>query len=120
MKSVYIAGSRKFYEEIEKLVQELKDNKIKAANAGKWDKSQEDTLESEKVALLRAFQIIDGFDITYIYSKEGYIGKTVAMEIAYAHARKKELISSHKIEDLSAQGLISKVMKPEELIRYCK
>ena len=31
MKSVFIAGSRKFYEEIEKLVQELKDNEIKVA-----------------------------------------------------------------------------------------
>jgi hypothetical protein len=77
-------------------------------------------LESEKTALLRAFQIIDGFDITYIYSREGYIGKTTAMEIAYAHARKKELISSHKIEDFSAQALVSKVMVPDELIKHCK
>lgn len=120
MKSVFIAGSRKFYEEIEKLVQKLKDNKIKVATAGKWDNKQKDTLESEKQALLNAFQKIDEFDICYVYSKDGYIGKTVAMEIAYAHAKKKELISSHKIEEFSAQSLISKIMNSEELIKHCE
>ena len=120
MKSVFIAGSRKFFEEIEKLVQQLKENRIKVATAGKWENSQKDTLESEKIALLNAFQKIDEFDICYIYSKEGYIGKTVAMEIAYAYAKKKELISSHKIEEFSAQALISKIMDSEELIKHCK
>ena len=120
MKSVYIAGSRKFYAEIEVLVQKLKDSKIEAATAGKWDSKQKDTLKSEKMSLLNAFQKIDEFDICYIYSKEGYVGKTVAMEIAYAYSKKKELISSHKIEELSAQALISKVMDTDELIKHCK
>jgi len=40
MKSVFVAGSRKFYEEIEALVRQLKANKIKAATAGKWDSAQ--------------------------------------------------------------------------------
>ena len=120
MKSVFIAGSRKFYEEIEKLVQRLKHNKIKVATAGKWDNKQKDTLESEKTALLNAFQKIDEFDICYIYSQDGYVGKTVAMEIAYAYAKGKELISSHKIEEFSAQALISKIMNSEELIKHCK
>ena len=120
MKSVFITGSRKFYEEIEKLVQRLRNNQIKVATAGKWDNTQKDTLESEKTALLNAFQKIDEFDVVYIYSKNGYIGKTVAMEIAYAYAKNKELISSHKIDEFSAQALVSKIMNTEELIEFCK
>jgi len=120
VKSIFIAGSRKFYEEINKLVQQLKDNKIKVATAGKWDNKQKDTLESEKMALLNAFKKIGEYDICYIYSKNGYIGKTVAMEIAYAYAKKKELISSHRIEEFSAQALISKIMDSEGLVKYCK
>jgi len=120
MKSVFIVGSRKFYDEIEKLVQQLKDNNIKVATAGEWNNKQKDTLESEKTALLNAFQKIDRLDICYIYSKDGYIGKTVAMEIAYAYSRKKELISSYQIEEFSAQALISKIMDSGELIRHCK
>ncbi len=120
MKSVYIAGSRKFHDDIEKLVQYLRDYKINATNAVKWDRTQRDTMDSEKHALLDAFRKIDEFDICYIYARDGYIGRTVAMEISYAYSRKKELISSHKIEELSAQALITRVMSPEELIRHCK
>lgn len=119
MKSVFLAGSRKFFDKIEELTLKLKDNDIKASTAGKFDKTQEDTLESEKTALLRAFQKIDKSDIVYIYSEEGYVGKTVAMEIAYAYSRKKEIISSHLINELSAQSLISKIIKPEKLIEFC-
>jgi hypothetical protein len=119
MKSVYIAGSRKFHADIEKLVQQLREYKINASNAGKWNRAQPDTTESEKRALLDAFRKIDEFDICYIYARDGYIGRTVAMEIAYAYSRKKELISSHKIEELSAQGLVARIMNPEELVRHC-
>ncbi|NOQ37427.1 hypothetical protein GQ472_00935 [archaeon] len=120
MKSVFLAGSRKFFDDIEKSVLVLKNNNINVATAGKWDNTQEDSLESEKSALLRAFKEIDRSDIVYIYAVEGHIGKTVAMEIAYAYARKKELIALHEIEDFSAQALISKVIDISELVEYCK
>ena len=120
MKSVFIVGSRKFYEEINELVQQLRDNQIKVATAGKWDKTQEDTFESEKRALFIAFQRIDEFDLIYIYSKNGYIGKTVAMETAYAYAKNKELISSHKIDEFSTQALISQIVNADELIEFCR
>ncbi len=120
MKSVFVAGSRKFYEEIERLIEKLKENKIRVEKAGKSENTEEDTLESEKIALLNAFKKIDDFDILYVYSDNGYIGKTVAMEIAYAYARNKEIISSQELEEFSAQALISKIMNSDELIKYCK
>ena len=120
MKSVYIAGSRKFYDEIEELVETLQAKGVKAETVGKWDKAEKDTLESEKAALLRAFERINDFDLVYVYSKEGYIGKTVAMEIAYAYARGKEIISLEEVKELSAQGLVNKIMDEEELVIYCK
>ncbi len=120
MKTVFLAGSRRFSEEIEKLVRLLKDNGIRVETAGKQNKNKSDTLGSEKSALLKAFERIENSDVVYIYSKDGYIGKTVAMEIAYAHAKNKEIISSHSIEEFSAQALVSKVMRPEKLIEYLK
>ena len=118
MKSVFIAGSRKFFEEIEDLIHVLKQNKINVKTAGKGTMAG-DTLETEKMALLTAFKNIMESNVCYVYSKDGYIGKTVAMEIAYAYARKKEIISSHKIDELSAQALVSKIIKPEKLAKYC-
>lgn len=120
MKSVFIAGSRKFFEEIESLVKNLEGNCIKVSTAGKWNKDQKDTFESERNALLRAFREIDNSDVVYIFSKDGYIGKTVALEIAYSFANRKEIVSSCKIEDFSARSLISKVMKPEDFIEYAE
>ncbi len=119
MKSVFIAGSRKFYSEIENLVQLLKSKGIEAKTAGKWESSQQDTLESEKSALLRAFHVIENSDLVYIYSKGGYIGKTVALEIAYSYARNKTIISSETIEDFSAHALVSSILTPENLAEYC-
>ena len=120
MKSVFIAGSRKFFDEIENTVSFLKADGIDVKTAGKWDKTKEDTPESEKEALLRAFKEIDKSDVLFVFSEDGYIGKTVAMEIGYAYSKGKEIISSSKIDDFSAQGLVSKVMGTKKLLDFVK
>lgn len=120
MKSVLIAGSRKFHNEINELAKILKHNKIEVSTAGKWDKKTKDILKSEKKELLQAFKKINISNFVYIYAKDGYIGKTVAMEIAYAHAKNKKIIASEKLHELSAQALISKVIPPNKLVEYCK
>ena len=120
MKPVFIAGSRKFYNEIHDLVGKLKENNIQVATSGEWDESQEDSFESEKDALLRAFKEMDESEVVYIFCNKGYVGKTVAMEIAYAYAKEKEVISSEEIEEFSARGLVSQVLSSDELVDYCK
>lgn len=120
MKSVFIAGSRKFYDEIESFVKSLRDAGIAVTTVGKWDKTKKDSLKSEKKALLEAFTYIDRCDIVYVYSRDGYIGKTVAMEIAYAYARGKEIVALEKIEELSARGLVDRVMGRQAFVIYCK
>lgn len=118
MKYVFIAGSRKFSYDIEKLVRELEGSGIVVSTAGKSNVA--DTPESEKAALLMAFRRIDASDVCYVYSKEGYVGRTVAMEIAYAYARKKEILSSEEIGEFSARALVSGIIASENLAEYCK
>ena len=120
MKSIFLAGSRKFFDELETIKKNLKKENIRVETAGKWDKNTPDTLESEKNALLRAFKMIDESDILYVIAKDGYVGKTVCMEIAYAYAKNKEIISSNEINEYSAKALITKIKTPKELIEYCK
>jgi hypothetical protein len=117
MKSVFVAGSRKFYSEIERLVEKLQKEGIRAQVAGKQRGPEKDTPASEKKALLSAFRRIDGSDFLYVYAKDGYVGKAVAMEIAYAYARKKPVVSSEEITELSAGALVSKVITPSRLSR---
>lgn len=73
MKSIFIAGSRKFFDETQDLVKECKKNKIKVETAGEWDSSLEDNLEGEKKALLKAFKEIDDSKVVYIFAKQGYV-----------------------------------------------
>ncbi|MFP4567343.1 MAG: hypothetical protein ACLFN8_00205 [Candidatus Woesearchaeota archaeon] len=120
MKKIFIAGSRKFHEEINYLVSKLKTHKINATLPNKDKNIENDNLENQKIAILDAFKKIDEADAIYVYSKEGYIGKTVAMEIAYAHAKKKEIIAREEIKELSAQALITKQLNEEELIQHCQ
>lgn len=119
MKSVFVAGSRKFFDEIEILVGNMRKKHIPVSTAGTWDKAKPDTFASEKKALLLAFRQINKGDILYVYARKGYIGKTVAMEIGYAFSQKKEIISSEEIGDFSARALVSRVVRPERLIAYC-
>ena len=119
MKSVFIAGSRRFSTEIEKLDKLCKENGIKSFTAGKI-LNKEDTFQSEKSALFRALHRIEISDIVYVMARKGYVGKTVALEIAYAFSKKREIISSEPIEDFSVRALVSKVMGHGELIKYAK
>lgn len=120
MKSVFLAGSRRFHPEISALRQQLQRNRISAITAKKVLNFQKDTLRSEKAALLHAFREIDKRDVLYVHARDGYIGRTVAMEIAYAHARKKPVLASEEIAELSARGLVSRILSPAELVAYCK
>ena len=120
MKSVFVAGSRDFYVEMEELIQRLNENSINATTAGKSKDKHKDTSESEQNSLLNAFRKIDESDVCYVFSKGGYVGRTVSKEITYAHAKEKEIISSEKIEGLFVTVLVSKIMNEEELIKYCK
>ena len=113
---IFIVGSRKYHSEIQHLCKELNKKGVKASTAGEWNPKIKDTFQSEKKALLKAFKKISASDIVYIYAKEGYVGKTVAMEIAYAYARNKKIISSEKIHELSAQALIIKVENTDKFL----
>ena len=111
MPTVFLAGSRRFTAEIEQAQAAFRRAGVTALTAGK---TTEDTLASERAALLRAFTRIGGADAVYVVT-DGYAGKTVCMEIAYAWARGKPIYSSAELEELSARGLVERVMKAEEL-----
>ncbi len=44
----------------------------------------------------------------------------MTIEIAYAYAKGKEIISSEKIKEPAVRALVSKVMVKEEMIKHLK
>lgn len=117
---VFVAGSRRFAKEFGKAMKLFKESGIEAINAGKNISSKEDTLETVKADNERLFRRIDGSDVVFVIAKEGYVGYSVAMELGYAYAKGKEIISSEEINELAIRNLVSKVMPLEKLIEYLK
>lgn len=113
---LFVAGSRKFFKEMDNFVKLCKENGIEAKTSGKLVE-EKDTLENQKDALLKAFRMIDASDLVYIFAKDGYIGKTVAMEIAYAFAKGKRLVASEVIDELSAMAMVSEIIPTAKLAR---
>lgn len=115
MKQIFIASSRKFYSEVEQLIQRLKATGTIGLTPMKKKMDTDD--ESEKLALLKAFSLIDSVDEIYVYAKNGYIGKTVAMEMTYAYANHKKVIASEKIEEPSANAVATAIIDIESYIK---
>ena len=117
MKTIFLAGSRKFSDELENASSVL-------MRAGFNVVKGRDTVqplgdEEEKQAHVEMLNRIDKSDVVYIIS-DGYIGRTVAMEAGYAIARKKVLFSSNAIKEAGLNHFVSSILNPEELVKMLK
>ncbi|MBI2572980.1 hypothetical protein HYV86_03930 [Candidatus Woesearchaeota archaeon] len=120
MKSVFIASSRKYYDSVKEIKHTLDTLHVKGfyPDFDFQDERAEKNEELKKKLTLKHFPEIDQVDVLYVYAKEGYVGYSVTIEIAYAYAKRKEIISSEEIRELGVKALVSKVMNPEEFVRY--
>jgi nucleoside 2-deoxyribosyltransferase len=58
---------------------------------------------------------IDKADIVYVVNPEGYVGRSVCVDIGYAYARKKPIYAMHSIEDPPVMRMVADVLSFEEL-----
>ncbi len=110
MKTVFLAGSRKFFREIEEVKYLLEKEGIHVLKG-------RDSKEDEEA--LYMFQRIDQSDIIYVVSIGGYVGRTAAEEIDYAFGKGKEIFSSEHVSD-NFRHSIQKTISPAELADYIK
>lgn len=118
MKKVFLAGSRKFYLEINNLAEVLAQNGLVPLLPGK-DKEKNDEL-SQKKALERAFQQIKEAEVVYIFTKDGYVGETVIAEVAFAAALKKHIFASEVTCSVIVNGMVEKIIAPEDILQVLK
>jgi nucleoside 2-deoxyribosyltransferase len=117
---VFVAGSRKFVKEFGIAMKKFKEFEISATHGEKNISASEDTAETVKSDNERMFRKIDESDIVFVIAKDGYVGYSVSMELGYAYAKRKKIISSEEIKELAVRNLVSKVMSLEDLIEYLK
>lgn len=106
MKKVYVCGSFRFISEIENVERLLNESSIehhvsKAMN---------------NMGILGCLKKIDEADVIYVVNPEGYVGKSVSVDIGYAYAKEKPVYVMCRIVDPSLMGLISGILSPKELI----
>ncbi len=110
LKRVYVCGSLKFTCEIEELEHRLKEEKIE----------HEAPKRKNSHGIRGCLNKIDHADVVYVVDPEGYIGKSVAFDLGYAHAKNKQIYVMHVVDDPPLMRLISGVLPLEELIELIK
>lgn len=119
MKTVCICGSSRHYEDMLAFRALLHASGIICDWPTVEGRRDPKTLSQEeaKAAILLHLERMDRADLIFIYNKDGYIGKSVTMEIGYAYARRKPVYALAPIADPFLRSLVSAVVSAEEFLR---
>jgi len=110
MKRLYVCGSFRFLREMQELESKLKEKNIQYQMPKKKGSH----------GILGCLKKIDEADVVYVVNPEGYVGKSVCVDIGYAFARDKPIYVMHPVDDPSLMNLINDVLSFEELITLLK
>ena len=107
---LYICGIFRFKRVMDELERKLKEEKMDYSITKKKDNR----------GILGCLEKIDEADVVYVINPEGYIGKSVSVDIGYDYAKNKQIYALHPIEDPPVMKLINAVLSFEELITLLK
>jgi hypothetical protein len=110
MKRVYVCGSFKFLSQIEELEKMLRKESIKFIVSKSLDIH----------GILGCLEKIDQADVVYVVNPDGYVGKSVSIDIGYAYAKNKPIYVMHPIDDPPVMSLVKGVLSFKELIILLK
>jgi len=63
---------------------------------------------------------IDQADVVYIVNPDGYVGKSVSVNIGYAYARNKPIYAMHPINDPPVMSLVNGILSFKEGVNILK
>jgi hypothetical protein len=110
MKRLYVCGSLRFTREMGNLEQRLKEENIKH--------EMSKSLDSRGV--LACLKKIGEADVVYVVNPEGYVGKSVSVDIGYAYAKNKLIYAMYPVYDPPVMDLINGLLPPKALINFLK
>ncbi len=110
MKRVCVCGSFKFKDKIEELEKLLKAEGIEFVASKNLDAR----------GIVGCLEKVDKADIVYVVNPDGYIGKSVSVDMGYAYARNKPIYVMFPVEDPPIMNLVKGVLSFKELIDFVK
>jgi hypothetical protein len=116
--TVFVATSKRFYEEALQFVKCLKDCGVKVHHPYfHLDSSAVDAdPELKSHVTLQHFSEIEESEIIYALLPGGYIGYSVTIELAYAYAKGKKIVVSEPPSEFAVRPIISEVCSPEQFL----
>ena len=114
--TVFVATSKRYYDEAKKLVDRLKEAGVKVHHPYfHLDPQKIDAdpgLKSE--VTVRHFPEIEESEIFYALLPGGYIGCSVTIELTYAYAKKKKIVASEAPAEFAVRPMIAEICEPEK------
>lgn len=109
MKRLYVCGSYRFEREMDNLARKLGERNVAYEISKKNNRG-----------ILGCLRKIDDSDMVYIVNPEGYVGRSVSVDIGYAYAKNKPIYAMCPVTDPPVAGLISEIVTPDALIDLIK
>jgi len=110
MKRLYVCGSFRFTGEMERLERKLREADVQYQIPKRMNSR----------GILGCLKKIDEADVVYVVNPDGYVGKSVSVDIGYAYAKNKSICVMHRLDDPPVMDLIESVFSLEELIDFIK
>ena len=110
MKRVYVCGSFRFVDKIEELEKRLKKEDIACVVSKSMDAR----------GIVGCLEKIDNADVVYVVNPEGYVGRSVCLDIGYAYAKSKPIFVMHSVDDPPLMQLIHGTLSFEGIVNLLK
>ena len=110
MKRVYVCGSFRFLDKIEELETKLRKENIECIVSKTKDAR----------GILGCLEKIDEADVVYVVDPEGYVGKSVCLDIGYAYARNKQIFVMHSVDDPPLMEMTDGTLSFEETVSFLR
>jgi hypothetical protein len=120
--SVFVATSKRFYDEAEQFVERIKACDVMVHHPYfHLDPTAVDADPDYKSRVtLQHFPEIDDCEVLYALCPGGYIGCSVTIELAYAYAKGKAIIVSEPPTEFAVRALISDISSPDQFVTRLK
>jgi nucleoside 2-deoxyribosyltransferase len=110
MKMLYVCGSFKFMHKMNELERKLKKENIEFIMPKK----------KSSRGITGCLEKIDEADAVYVVDPDGYVGRSVCIDIGYAYAKGKPICCMHPIDDPPVMDMVNEVLSFQELISFLK
>lgn len=110
MKKLYVCGSFRFAQQMSDLERRLNAENIEFSMSKKPNDR----------GILGCLEKIDGSDVVYVVNPNGYVGRSVCVDIGYAYAKDKPIYCLYPIDDPPVMKMVRGILSFEELISFLK